>query len=47
VRGFPRLFVADASVLPTLFDRHPSLTLLAVSLRIADQLVARGRRGEI
>jgi choline dehydrogenase-like flavoprotein len=47
VRGFPRLFLGDASILPTLFDRHPSFTLLAMSLRVAESLVARGRRGEI
>ena len=47
VRGIPRLFVADGSILPCLFGRHPTWTLLAMSLRVADTIGRRGRRTEL
>lgn len=43
LRGDPCIWLADASVFPTSGDRHPTLTILAHSLRAAEAL-ARARR---
>lgn len=39
VEFYPRLYVADGSVIPTSLGVNPSLTITAVSLRIADKIV--------
>jgi choline dehydrogenase-like flavoprotein len=39
VEFYPRLYVADGSVIPTALGVNPSLTIAAVSLRIADKIV--------
>ena len=36
LRGFPRVFLADGAGVPAATDRHPSLTLAANALRVAD-----------
>jgi cholesterol oxidase len=36
VHGYPGLFVADGSVIPTSIGFHPAMTISAVSERIAD-----------
>lgn len=43
VFGVKGLYIADASVMPTALDRHPTLTLLALALRTADR-IAKDRR---
>jgi len=43
VFGVNGLYIADASVLPTALDRHPTLTLLALALRTADKVATDGR----
>jgi len=40
VRGLSNVWVADASVLRTAGDRHPTLTVLAHAQRAADALAA-------
>ena len=45
VFGVQGLYVADASVMPTALDRHPTLTLVALALRTADRIAKDGRRG--
>ena len=40
VFGYPGLFVADGSVIPTSIGFHPAMTISAVSERIAEQVVA-------
>lgn len=40
VHGYPGLFVADGSVIPTSIGFHPVMTISAVSERIADAVVA-------
>jgi cholesterol oxidase len=40
VFGYPGLFVADGSVIPTSLGFHPAMTISAVSERIADHAVA-------
>jgi choline dehydrogenase-like flavoprotein len=47
VRGCRPLFVADASIMPTALDRHPTWTLLSLSLRVADGIARRARLGEL
>ena len=47
VHGIKGLFVADASVMPTALDRHPTLTLLALAMRTAKRIIEMGRRGEL
>jgi choline dehydrogenase-like flavoprotein len=37
---YPGLYVADASIIPTALGVNPSLTISALSLRIADSMVA-------
>jgi choline dehydrogenase-like flavoprotein len=34
------LYIADASIIPTALGVNPSLTISALSLRIADQIIA-------
>jgi len=34
------LYIADASIIPTALAVNPSLTISALSLRIADQIIA-------
>ncbi|MCW4115361.1 GMC family oxidoreductase [Aurantimonas sp. MSK8Z-1] len=41
------LFVCDGSLFPTAGGVNPSLTIVANALRIADRIIAIGRRGEI
>lgn len=41
------LFVCDGSLFPTAGGVNPSLTIVANSLRIADRIIALGRRGEL
>lgn len=43
VHGVENLFVASASVLPTSSQANPTLTVLALALRLADHLEARAR----
>jgi cholesterol oxidase len=40
VYGYPGLFVADGSVIPTSIGFHPVMTISAVSERIADAVVS-------
>lgn len=40
LRALDNVWIADASVMPTAGDRHPTLTLLAHSLRAADSVAA-------
>jgi choline dehydrogenase-like flavoprotein len=44
VFGVKGLYIADASVMPTALDRHPTLTIIALALRTADRIVADGRQ---
>lgn len=46
VRGLRGAWIADASVMPTPLDRHPTLTLLALALRTSDRVAEALRRGE-
>ncbi|MEQ8966858.1 MAG: GMC family oxidoreductase [Azospirillaceae bacterium] len=43
VHGHPGLFVASSAVFPTGGASNPTLTLIALTLRLADHLRARGR----
>ncbi len=45
VRETEGLYVADASVLPTGGDRHPTLTLLALAARTAEHIVRVSKAG--
>jgi choline dehydrogenase-like flavoprotein len=36
---YEKLYVADASVIPTALGVNPSLTISALSLRIADKII--------
>jgi len=45
VFGVKGLYIADASVMPTALDRHPTLTLLALALRTADRIAKDCRDG--
>lgn len=45
VFGVKGLYIADASVMPTALDRHPTLTLLALALRTADRIAKDCRNG--
>lgn len=47
VFGTRGLFVADASVLPSALDRHPTLTLLAVALRNCEHVAERLRHADL
>jgi choline dehydrogenase-like flavoprotein len=40
VWGTPRLFIADASVMPTALGTYPTLTLVALALRTAAHIAA-------
>ncbi|MDP1823328.1 MAG: GMC family oxidoreductase N-terminal domain-containing protein [Archangium sp.] len=42
LRDFPRVFLADGSGVPAATDRHPSLTLAANALRVADASLQQG-----
>ena len=37
--GVQGLYIADASIMPTALDRHPTLTVVALALRTADRIV--------
>src|SRR5262245_29597795 len=37
---YERLYIADASIVPTALGVNPSLTISALSLRIADRIIA-------
>jgi cholesterol oxidase len=39
-RFYEGLYVADASIIPTALGLNPSLTISALSLRIADKIIA-------
>jgi choline dehydrogenase-like flavoprotein len=41
LRALQNVWIADASVMPTAGDRHPTLTLLAHALRAADAAAVR------
>ena len=43
----PNLFVVDGSFMPTSGGAPPTLTIVANGLRVADHLLALGRRGEL
>jgi len=43
---YPGLYIADGSIVPTALGVNPSLTITALSLRIADGIVARIRKGQ-
>jgi choline dehydrogenase-like flavoprotein len=45
VYGVQGLYIADASVMPTALDRHPTLTVVALALRTADRVVKDYRNG--
>lgn len=45
LNDFPAVLVADGSGVPAATDRHPSLTLAANALRVADGLLHPSRRG--
>jgi choline dehydrogenase-like flavoprotein len=45
VFGVQGLYIADASVMPTALDRHPTLTLAALALRTADRVAKESRNG--
>lgn len=47
VHGTRNLFVAGSSVFPTVSSNHPTLTLIALALRLADRLVADCRASRI
>jgi cholesterol oxidase len=44
VHGYPDLFVADGSVIPTSIGFHPCMTIAAVAERIADGISQRSKR---
>lgn len=46
VRGVRGAWIADASIMPTALDRHPTLTVLALALRTADRVVDTVARGD-
>lgn len=46
VFGARGLYVADASLLPTCLDRHPTVTILALALRAAGRIIEEARRGD-
>ena len=37
---YPGLYIADATVIPTALGVNPSLTISAIALRVADNIVA-------
>jgi choline dehydrogenase-like flavoprotein len=41
------LFVTDASTFTTSSEKNPTLTIMALSLRAADYIKERRRRGEL
>jgi choline dehydrogenase-like flavoprotein len=43
VHGVANLYVASASVFPTSGQANPTLTLLALTFRLADRLAVLGR----
>ncbi len=43
----PNLYVMDNSVFPTALGVNPALTIMALSLRVADRFLARARQGEV
>ena len=47
VHGIENLFIAGASVFPTSGSANPVLTIVALALRLADQVkeILRGRQG--
>ena len=47
VHGIENLFIAGPSVFPTSGSANPVLTIVALALRLADQVkgILRGRRG--
>lgn len=42
----PNLYIADNGIFPSALSANPALTIMALSLRIADRFVERARRGE-
>ncbi len=45
VHDVPNLYVVDGSFMPTSGGASPTLTIIANSLRVADQIIARGNHG--
>jgi choline dehydrogenase-like flavoprotein len=43
VFGVDRLYIADGSVFPTQGSANPALTIMALSARLADRMIAHGR----
>ncbi len=43
VHGVANLFVASSSVFPTSSQANPTLTIVALAIRLADHFKARGR----
>jgi choline dehydrogenase-like flavoprotein len=41
------LFVTDGSTFPTSSEKNPTLTIMALSLRAADYIKERRKRGEL
>lgn len=46
IHGIGNLYVAGSSVFPSSSSNHPTMTLTALALRLADHLVAHSRRNE-
>ncbi|MDO4905705.1 MAG: GMC oxidoreductase [Lautropia sp.] len=44
VHGMANLYVAGSSVFPTSSSNHPTMTLVALALRLSDRLIAASRR---
>lgn len=43
----PNLYVVDASVFPSSSEKNPTLTIMALATRTADQIAERLRRSEV
>jgi choline dehydrogenase-like flavoprotein len=42
----PNLYIADNGLFPSALSVNPALTIMALSLRIADHFLERSRHGE-
>ena len=43
----PNLYVVDGSVFPSASEKNPTLTIMALAARVADNIADRMRRGEM